>query len=112
MERPPHWRHLNRTKHLLSGNVDPLASAGATAFWLQKFEANVARVARAMATLTTMGFAVAVVWKCETLQRARVRGDGAAGEPRPRISAAGRHARMVLRASAMPSGRPRWSVSY
>jgi len=40
-ERPPHWRRRNRTKHLLSRNVDPLAFAGAAAFWQQKFEASV-----------------------------------------------------------------------
>ena len=38
------------------------------AFWLQKFEANVPRDARATAALTAMGFTGAVVWECETLQ--------------------------------------------
>ena len=37
------------------------------AFWSQKFEANVARDARAMAALDAMGFKVAVVWECEAL---------------------------------------------
>ncbi|HEX7830733.1 MAG TPA: very short patch repair endonuclease [Thermoanaerobaculia bacterium] len=34
-------------------------------FWLQKFEANVARDARVQATLREQGYRVMVVWECE-----------------------------------------------
>jgi DNA mismatch endonuclease (patch repair protein) len=35
-------------------------------FWLQKFDANVARDARVQAALRADGYRVAVVWECET----------------------------------------------
>lgn len=46
------------------------------AFWVAKFEANIARDARAMAALSALGWAVVVVWECEaenaTSTRARL----------------------------------------
>lgn len=35
-------------------------------FWLAKFAGNVARDARAIASLEAMGFSVLVLWECET----------------------------------------------
>lgn len=42
-------------------------------FWISKFEANVARDARARAELESLGFDVLVVWECEVATSAFVR---------------------------------------
>ncbi len=39
------------------------------AFWLSKFKANRARDAKAVRTLRRVGFRVAIVWECETVER-------------------------------------------
>ncbi|WP_370165672.1 very short patch repair endonuclease [Bradyrhizobium diazoefficiens] len=38
-------------------------------FWRSKFDANVARDARSIAALRTMGWSVCVIWECETSDR-------------------------------------------
>jgi DNA mismatch endonuclease (patch repair protein) len=38
------------------------------AFWLAKFKANRTRDAKALRTLRSMGFRVAIVWECETVE--------------------------------------------
>ena len=43
------------------------------AFWVAKFEANVARDARSVAALREMGFLVRIVWECEAHLASRVR---------------------------------------
>jgi DNA mismatch endonuclease (patch repair protein) len=42
-------------------------------FWLQKFDANVARDARVQAALRDRGYRVIVVWECETEDVSRLR---------------------------------------
>jgi DNA mismatch endonuclease (patch repair protein) len=42
-------------------------------FWLEKFEANVARDARVQAALRELGYRVAVVWECETEDLSRLK---------------------------------------
>lgn len=42
-------------------------------FWAAKFEANVARDARNIASLKDLGWRVAVVWECETTDAQRLR---------------------------------------
>jgi DNA mismatch endonuclease (patch repair protein) len=42
-------------------------------FWLQKFEANVARDARVQEVLRTQGYRVLVVWECETEDVSRLK---------------------------------------
>jgi DNA mismatch endonuclease (patch repair protein) len=44
------------------------------AFWNAKFEANVARDARAERRLRRLGWRVMTVWECQTKDRARVAG--------------------------------------
>jgi DNA mismatch endonuclease, patch repair protein len=43
-----------------------------TDFWKQKFAANVARDARQIAELETLGWNVLVIWECETSSAARL----------------------------------------
>lgn len=43
-------------------------------FWLDKFEANVARDMRVQAALREEGYRVVVVWECETQDATRLRG--------------------------------------
>jgi DNA mismatch endonuclease (patch repair protein) len=42
-------------------------------FWLQKFDANVARDARVQAALREQGYRVLVVWECETEDVSRLK---------------------------------------
>lgn len=42
-------------------------------FWLQKFDANVARDARVQSALREQGYRVLVVWECETEDVSRLR---------------------------------------
>lgn len=42
-------------------------------FWLQKFDANVARDARVQAALREQGYHVVVVWECETEDVSRLK---------------------------------------
>ncbi|MCU1350267.1 MAG: uncharacterized protein JWO56_3297 [Acidobacteria bacterium] len=42
-------------------------------FWLQKFDANVARDARVQAALRQQGYRVVVIWECETRDINRLR---------------------------------------
>ena len=44
-----------------------------TAFWKEKFAANVARDARQQAALKALGWRVLVIWECETRQEAILR---------------------------------------
>ena len=43
-----------------------------TAFWTEKFAANVARDARQEAALRALGWRILVIWECETRQKATV----------------------------------------
>jgi DNA mismatch endonuclease, patch repair protein len=42
------------------------------AFWLDKFDANVARDKRTMAKLRTLGWRVVVIWECEAAKPQRL----------------------------------------
>lgn len=65
-----------------------------TAFWTEKFAANVERDSRQEAALTTLGWRVLVIWQCETSDEAAVertlaelvRCDRAASERRSTVS--------------------------
>lgn len=45
-----------------------------TAFWLKKFEANVARDSAVVSRLTELGWRVVTIWECETKDRQRLEG--------------------------------------
>lgn len=52
-------------------------------FWSAKFEANVARDARAVADLRARGFTVVTIWECQTRERANVESALAVITPSP-----------------------------